>query len=225
MPPRCPRGRTSRLAARMAAVHSRMSSQTIRTSVLRDVEAVGVEGAVTGVGALLRLGPADRQDRLVGLAREQVPPAGAAAGQQPPAARVAALDLGAVGGRRAGHEPPALLLHPAEGRDVVVRAEQDARLAGAGLRGEVGLPLDQAVGVLGEPARHLRGAAVAHRPAQDGEGEAVDLQEDDAGHRGAGRARGPGRDALDDPEVVGVVVVGAEDDLQHHADGGRDAAP
>ena len=34
-----------------------------------------------------------------------------------------------------------------------------------------------------------------------------------------------GRDALDDPQVVGVVVVGAEDHLQHDADGGRDAAP
>ena len=48
-----------------------------------DVEAVGEEGAVAGVGALLGIDPADREDHLVGLAREQVAAAGAAVDQQP----------------------------------------------------------------------------------------------------------------------------------------------
>ena len=48
-----------------------------------DVEAVGEEGAVAGVGLLLGLDPADRQDHLVGLAGEQVAAAGPAVGEQP----------------------------------------------------------------------------------------------------------------------------------------------
>ena len=38
------------------------------------------------------------------------------------------LDLLAVGRRRAGHQRPRLLLDPAEGGDVVVRAQEEARL-------------------------------------------------------------------------------------------------
>ena len=112
----------------------------------RHVESVGEEGAVAGVGALLRLGAAHRQDRLLRLAGEQVAAARPAVHEQPDSGGVAALDLGAVRGRRAGHHQPALLLHPAEGGDVLVRAEQDAGLAGAGLRRQVGLPLGQAGG-------------------------------------------------------------------------------
>ena len=63
--------------------------------------------------------------------------------QQADAGRAAALDLRAVGRRRAGHHPPGLLLHPAERGDVLVRAEQDPGLAGPGLRGEIGLPLGE----------------------------------------------------------------------------------
>ena len=64
-----------------------------------------------------------------------------------------ALDLRAVGRRRADHQRRRLLLDPAEGRDVVVRPEQDPRLARAGLRGEVGLPLRPGGATLLEPAR------------------------------------------------------------------------
>ena len=57
-------------------------------------------------------------------------------------------------------------------------------LARARLRGEVGLPLGEVVAVLGEPARHRRGAAVAHRVAQHRQREPVDLEEEDP--RGVG---------------------------------------
>ena len=137
----------------------------------RDVEAVGEEGPVARVRALLGLHAADGQDHLVGLAREQVAAARAAVGEQPGAGGVAPLDLGAVGGRRAGHQRAGLLLHPAERRDVLVRAEQDPGLAGAGLRGEVGSPTRRAgsrprrssAPCSGRCRRASRGAAPAAR--------------------------------------------------------------
>ena len=186
----------------------------------RDIEAVGQEGAVAGVRLALRLGAAHREDHLLGLAREQVAAARAAVDEQPDPGRVAALDLGAVRRRRADHHEATLLLHPSERGDVLVGAEQDPGLAGARLRREVGLPLGELVALLGDPARHRRRAAVAQGVAQDGEGEPVDLQEDDAGDVCAL----PRALALGDPpghlQRVLVVVVRAHDGLQHHADRG-----
>ena len=92
-----------------------------------DVEPVREEGAVAGIRALLLGEPADGQDQMVGLAREQVAAAGAAVAQQPDARRAARLDLGAVVRPRARHRPPALLLDPAEGGDVLVRARAGSR--------------------------------------------------------------------------------------------------
>ena len=125
---------------------------------------------------------------MVGLAREQVAAARAAVAQQPVTC-MATLDLGAVGRRRAGHRRRGLLLDPAEGRDVLVRAEQDAGLRRAGLRGEIRLPLGQRVAALDEPAGHVGRVAVAHRPLQHGQSEAVDLEVDDARARPSRRAR------------------------------------
>ncbi len=52
------------------------------------------------------------------------------------------------------------------------------------------------VAALGDPARHRRRAAVAHRVAQHRQGEPVDLEEDDPGHVGGRPARpGGGRPA------------------------------
>ena len=90
----------------------------------RDVEAVREERPVARVRLLLLLHPAHREDAVVGLAREQVAAARAAVAEQA-VARMATLDLGAVGRRRAGHRRRRLLLDPAEGGDVLVRAEQD----------------------------------------------------------------------------------------------------
>ena len=150
------------------------------------VVAVREKGPVAGVGPLLRVHAADGEDRLVRLAGEQVAAARAAVDQQADAGRSPALDLRAVGRRRARHQRRGLLLDPAERRDVLVGAEQDPRLAGAGLRREVGLPLGQPVRVLGEPARHRRGVAVTHRALQHGQREPVDLEEDDARDAGLG---------------------------------------
>ncbi len=176
--------------------------------------------SVAGVGALLGLHPADGQDHLVRLAREQVAAAGAAVGQQADPGRQPALDLGAIRGRRAGHHRRGLLLDPAEGGDVLVRAQQDPRLAGTGLRREVGLPFGERVAVLGDPAGHVRGAAVAHRAAQDRQAEAVDLEEDDPRGVGAGFAALAAGDPLHHPERVLVVVVGPGQHLDHDR-GGR----
>ena len=187
----------------------------------RDVEAVGQERPVARVGLLLGLGAADRQDRLVGLAGEQVAAARAAVGEQPDPAGEAALDLRAVGRRRARDHTPRRLLDPAEGGDVVVGAEQDARLARPGLRGEVGLPLDQAVAVLGDPAGHGGRVAVAHGVAQHRQREPVDLEVDDARHVGTHLLALPARDPAGHAHRVLGVVVGAEDHLQREAHRGH----
>ena len=132
------------------------------------------------------------------------------------------LELGAVVGVRADHQLHALLLDPAERGDVLVRAEQDPRLARARLGGEVGLPFDEAVGVGGEPARQHGRVAVAHRPLQHGLREPVDLEEEDAGDVGDLAVVRPPRDPVHDAERVGVVVVRPDDHLQDRRDGRDD---
>ena len=130
----------------------------------RDVEAVREEGAVARVGRALGLHAADREDHVVGAAREEVAAARASVREETRSARVPPLELGAVLRRRAGDERFSLLLDPAEGDDAVVRAEQDAGLRGAGLGGEVRLPLGEPVRPVLEPARHRRRVPVAHCP-------------------------------------------------------------
>ena len=171
--------------------------------------------AIAGVGLLLRVHPADGEDHVVRLAGEQVAAAGAAVDEQAVAGRVPALDLRAVRRRRAGHQRRRLLLHPAERGDVLVRPQQDPRLAGAGLRGEIGLPLGQPVRVVGQPAGHVRRVAVAHRPAQHGQREPVDLEEDDPGDVGAGDDALPARDPPRDADRGHVVR--AEQHGEHDA--------
>ena len=188
----------------------------------RDVEPVGEERAVPRVRPLLGVHPADRQDDLVGLAREQVAAARAAVGEETDARRPLALDARAVGGSRARGEQAGLLVHPAKRRDVVVRAEQDSRLARPRLRGEIRLPLGEPVRPLGDPARHGGGVAVPHRPAEDREREPVDLEVDDPRHVGPVRATLAAGDSLDDLERVRVVVVRPEDRLEDDAHGGDD---
>ena len=185
-----------------------------------DVEAVGEERAVSGVGPPLYVHAADRQDDLVGLAREQVASAGAAVHQEPGAGRVPTLDLGAVRGRRARDQHPGLLLHPPERGDVLVGPEQDARLAGPRLRGEVGLPLVELVAVVRQPARHRRRASVPHRVLEYREGEPVDLQEDDSRDVRRSRRSLAARDPLDDPKPVIVLIIRAGHDLERDRDGG-----
>ena len=82
MPPRWPRGRTSRRigAERRGPLEEDLPAEEHQHA--RDVEAVREEGAVAGVRLLLRAHPADREDHLVGLAREQVAAARAAVDEQ-----------------------------------------------------------------------------------------------------------------------------------------------
>ena len=135
----------------------------------RDVEAVREERAVARVRLLLGLHAADREDDLLRLAREQVAAARAAVDQQADAGGALGLDARAVGGRRAGREQAGLLVHPPERGDVLVRAEQDAGLARAGLRREIGLPLGQLVAcpprASGPSCRRCRPASPAAAPA------------------------------------------------------------
>ena len=86
-----------------------------------------------------------------------------------------------------------LLLDPAEGGDVLVGAEQDPGLAGAGLGGEVGLPLGQRRSPPRPSQRAmLRRAAAAHRVLEDRQREAVDLEHDQARARRSRSARPAG---------------------------------
>ncbi len=182
------------------------------------VEAVREEGAVAGVGGALGLHPADGEDHVVGAAREEVAAARAAVREETLSGGVTALELGAILRRRAGDDHLPLLLDPAEGDDVLVRSEQEAGLRGAGLRGEIRLPLGEPVRAVLEPARHRRRMPVPHRPLQHRQRQAVDLEEDDPrriGHDPLARAP---RDALDHAQRVDVVVVGAEESRQDHAD-------
>ena len=104
---------------------------------------------------------AHRQQRVRGVAGEDVRAAGAVGVQQAAAVRVAALDLGGVLRMVGDDRPAALLLPPAERRHVLVRAVQQPRLAGAGLRGPVGLPGKQPVRSAANPAVERGQVAVA----------------------------------------------------------------
>ena len=159
---------------------------------------------------------------MVGLAREEVAAARAAVDQEPVPGGVPPLDLLAVRRRRARHQPTRLLLDPAEGGDVVVGAQQEAGLRGASLRGQVGLPFRQAMGALGQPARHLGRVPVAHGAPQHRQGQAVDLQVEDARHVGHHAFARAARDALDHAQGVRVVVVGAQEHFEDHRHRGHD---
>ena len=181
----------------------------------------GEEGAVARVRLLLRAHAADREDHLVGLAREQVAPARAAVHEQADARRMLALDLLAVGGPRARDRLPGGLVDPAEGGDVLVRPEQDARLARAGLRRESGSHSTRRW----EPSASQDAIVGAFRRASRGAGRAERARRS----RGTGSPARPWRsvavaprDPLDDADRVGVVVVRAEDNVQHDPDRGGD---
>ena len=115
---------------------------------------------------------------------------------------------------------PGLLLHPAEGGDVVVGAEQQPGLRRAGLAERSVSHSESVCDPERQPACHLRRVAVAHRALQHRPREPVDLQVDDAGDVGHLPPLGAPRDALRHAQGVDVVVVGAQEHLEHHGDGG-----
>ena len=69
--------------------------------------------------------------------------------------------------------------------------------------------------VVGQPAGHRRGVAVAHRPAQHRQREPIDLEEDDPGDVGLGDDALPTRDPLRDAQRVRVIR--ADDDREPDA--------
>ena len=164
-----------------------------------DVEAVREERAIARIRPLLGAHPAHREDHLVGLAREQVAAARAAVTSRP----IPLAWSRSISSQSAGPEHaivlPGLLLDPAERRDVLVRSEQDPGLARAGLRGEVGLPLDRPDASRRRASGHRRRVPVAHRPPQHGQRQPVDLEEEDPRNVGRGHASVPSRDPLDHP--------------------------
>jgi hypothetical protein len=143
------------------------------------------------------------------VAGQDVRAAGTVLVEEPPAIRVASLQLGRVL-RVVGHDRrAAILLPPAEGRHVAVVAVQQAGLAGAGLGRPVGLPAGQVVRALTDPARQRRGVAVAQSPAQHVVGQAVDLEEDDARHIRFDPVAPP-RLAAHDVAIPGLVLLDRE---------------
>ena len=149
------------------------------------------------------------QQGVDGVAGDDVRPARAVLVQQPAPVRVPALELGGVLRVVRDDRAAVLLLPPAERGHVVVVAVQEARLAGARLRGPVRLPAVQQVAPAVRPARQVRRVAVADRAAQHVVREPVDLEEVDARHVGLDPAR-LARPAAHDLPVPEVLVVERE---------------
>ena len=115
----------------------------------------------------------------------------------------------------------AVALVPAEGRDPVVVAVQDPRLAARRHRRQDRLPLRQLVAAVADQAGHRVDRARAHPAGQDRMGEAVDL--DDHQARLVGVARRPlDQELLDEQAVVRAAAVDPEDRGQDRVDDRED---
>ena len=193
MPPRWPRGRTSRRFARAGGRPLEDDLPEEEDERPRDVEAVREERAVAGVRALLGVHPADRQDHVVGLAREEVAAARAAVAQQPAArSRAAARSRRS---RPAPSRPSASPVSFSTQRNAGMSSFEPSRMPAwlAPVCEERSVSHSaSAVRALREPARHRRRVAVAHRALQHRQREAVDLEEDDPRRVGDRRARRSG---------------------------------
>ena len=195
MPPRWPRGRTSRRRWRADATTSRSTSQKTSTSSARHVEAVREERAVAGVRLLLLADPAHGQEHVVGVAREQVAAARAAVSRAGRRRRVPPLDLGAVVGVRADHQlPRSFSTQRKAGMFSFEPSRMPAWLAPVCEERSVSHSTRRCVSV-GEPARHLGRVAVAHRPLEHRLREPVDLEVEDPGDVGRPAVARPARDA------------------------------
>ena len=154
-----------------------------------------------------------------GVAGEDVGAAGAVGVEEPAAVGVAALDLDRILGVVGDDRGATLLLPPAECRHVVVVAVQEPGLAGAGLRGPVGLPAVQLVRAVVDPALDVRRPPGGDRPFEHLVGEPVDLEEEDAGDVRAAEPIPLPRLGADDVAVPALVVV---DRQQRRGRRGRD---
>ena len=177
-----------------------------------------VEEAEEGVSALTPAGGlARRQLPVAGVTGEEVSAARAVRVQKAVAARELLLERRDVLEARAADEALVLAVPPAERNHVLVVPEQDARLACAGLRGEIRLPAEQLVTSVREPSCEIGHPAGLECAAQDRLGEPVDLEEQHARHVGGERLALTARHALDDAPVVRVVGL-VEDRTQQNLD-------
>ena len=162
--------------------------------------------------ALLALGDhAHRHHGALGVAGEQVAVARPVVGEQALAVGVVLLDRRRRRRVVGDDDGAGRLVDPAERRHVDDGAVEDAALADAGLRRPTGLPADQPVAAVAQPAMEGRHVARSQSPVEHGFGQPVDLHEDDTGHLGLGGdprapARSPGHRRLE----PGVVVEGEE---------------
>ncbi len=148
---------------------------------------------------------------------DQVADAGPVVRQQALAVGDARDDQGRVGGVARRHEVLAVALVPAEGRDAVVVAVEDARLTGRRHRGQERLPARQLVGPVPDPACHR-----VDRPGADPAGKDRMCQPVDLDDHQAGLVRVPLRSlhhqALDEHAVVGAAAVDTQDGGQDSVD-------
>ena len=178
----------------------------------------------------------DRGHRDVGAAaspEKRLPTLAPSFEQQPLAVRDPGRDLHRVVRMVGDHDPAGSLLVPAEGRDAVVVAVQDPGLAGRGGRGQERLPARQPVAAGANPVGQVRDAAGPDLAGQDRLGEAVDLDDHEAGLVGPHHALAAGGHLLHEDREVRVVAGDREDrdedgvhrrvDERRHQ-GGQDAA-
>ena len=153
------------------------------------------------------------------VAGHQVADAGAVVRQQALAIRDARHDQRRVGRVARRHQVLAVAFVPAEGRDAVVVAVQDAGLAARRHRRQDRLPLRQLVAAVADHARHRVDRSGAHPAGQDRVGEPVDLDDHEA--RLVGMAlRALDEQSLDEEPVIGAAAVDAEDRGQDRVDDG-----
>ena len=188
----------------------------------RHVEPVGEERAIAGVGPLLRLDPADREDHLVRLAGEEVAAAGAPVDEQPVPGGVLALDPRAVLGARSRSSSSPSPSRPSGRRGCRGWSRAGCR-PGSHPSGTTGRAPTRAASAC--PRRASAPCSVRSRRASPAAARAA------RGRRSPGRgsparrwvcAALPPRDALDDAQRVRVVVVRREDDLEDDAHRGDD---
>ena len=169
------------------------------------------------IAAALGLDRRGRQVRPGRVAGHQVADARAVVREQALAVRDRDYDQRRVDRVARGHQVLAVALVPAEGRDAVVVAVEDAGLAARRHRRQDRLPARQLVAAVADPAGHRVDRAGAHPAGEDRVGEPVDLDDHEARLVGVAR-RALDQQALDQQPVVRAAAVDAEDRGQDRVD-------
>ena len=173
---------------------------------------------------------AEREDRILAVAGEHVRPRHTPVDEQAMAVGLAVLDDRRIAGPVRREHLAEVLVVPAERGHVLVVAVEDAGLARPGLRRQVALPSGDLMCAAPHPAGQRRHGARRDRPPQDGFGEAVDLQEEHAGHIGrCGRLEAvdhpPHRLALEHGVVVEREHAAEDDGRRGHEQRREDRRP